>query len=206
MVPVYLYVPNLIGYARIGMAAAAYWYASTQPVLFLILYSLSFVLDAADGMAARALNQCSRFGAILDMITDRAATCGFLAILCSILGPQTAIPAGGLIALDIMSHMVRMYSSLALGDESHKSHVSPFPWLNLYYGNRHVMGITCVGQEFLYLALYAWHFWPHSEELKYATYALAPLFFMKQWANVEQLIDGMIRIADDDTAKRGKRS
>lgn len=204
MVPICLFVPNLIGYARIVLCALAYWYAATDPVLFLVLYTLSFVLDAADGMAARALNQCSRFGAILDMITDRAATSGFLAILCSILGPHTAVPAGALIALDIMSHMVRMYSSLALGDDSHKSHVSPFPWLNLYYGNRKVMGATCVGQEFLYLALYAWHFWPNEDALKWATYGLAPLFFMKQWANVEQLLDGMMRISADDAAKRDK--
>jgi len=35
---------------------------------------LSGLLDAVDGHAARMLNQSSKFGAMLDMLTDRCAT------------------------------------------------------------------------------------------------------------------------------------
>jgi CDP-diacylglycerol--inositol 3-phosphatidyltransferase len=35
---------------------------------------LSGLLDAVDGHAARLLNQSSKFGAMLDMLTDRCAT------------------------------------------------------------------------------------------------------------------------------------
>ena len=43
----------------------------TYPWLAALAYFMSVVLDELDGMAARALNQCTKFGAILDVITDR---------------------------------------------------------------------------------------------------------------------------------------
>lgn len=39
-----------------------------------LLSKLSGLLDAVDGHAARMLNQSSKFGAMLDMLTDRCAT------------------------------------------------------------------------------------------------------------------------------------
>ena len=57
---VLLYVPNLIGYARLLLIAAAFHipglYAE-KPSAFLGLYALSAVLDGVDGLAARRLNQ-----------------------------------------------------------------------------------------------------------------------------------------------------
>ena len=47
----------------------------------LLLYLLSFVGDLFDGMAARAYDQCSTFGAVLDMLTDRVTTAGMLVML-----------------------------------------------------------------------------------------------------------------------------
>ena len=38
-------------------------------------------MDIADGMAARAFNQCSRYGAALDMICDRASNATMYMIL-----------------------------------------------------------------------------------------------------------------------------
>ena len=42
-----------------------------HPKACTLLYGVSCLLDAVDGMAARALNQTSKFGAVLDMVTDR---------------------------------------------------------------------------------------------------------------------------------------
>ena len=60
---VFLFVPNLIGYLRVVLAIAAFYYIR-QPLLFLPLYAGSCLLDALDGTAARALGQgkslCSR--------------------------------------------------------------------------------------------------------------------------------------------------
>ena len=42
--------------------------------MYIFLFQLSGLLDAVDGHAARLLNQSSKFGAMLDMLTDRCAT------------------------------------------------------------------------------------------------------------------------------------
>lgn len=68
---IYLFIPNLIGYTRIILAAASLTYMSTHPKFCTLTYLISCLLDAVDGMAARALGQTSKLGAILDMVTDR---------------------------------------------------------------------------------------------------------------------------------------
>ena len=70
---VFLFVPNLIGYLRVVTAAASLYYMPIHPKACLLLYFVSCILDAVDGQAARALNQTSKFGAVLDMVTDRLA-------------------------------------------------------------------------------------------------------------------------------------
>jgi phosphatidylglycerophosphate synthase len=42
-----------------------------HPIYCTITYCVSCLLDAVDGYAARALNQTSKFGAVLDMVIDR---------------------------------------------------------------------------------------------------------------------------------------
>lgn len=61
----------LIGYSRIILAALALHYMSYHPKYCTVLYCISCLLDAFDGHAARALGQSSKFGAVLDMVTDR---------------------------------------------------------------------------------------------------------------------------------------
>ena len=121
MVPVALYVPNLIGYTRIALGLAAFSYArdAAQWQWFFGLYFLSYALDAVDGVAARALQQTSRLGALLDMVTDRAATAGLLALLAA-LYPAHAFTFTTLLMLDIVSHWAQMCASLSVGARSHK--------------------------------------------------------------------------------------
>jgi len=69
--PIYLYVPNLIGYARILANIVAFGECFANKKLFTALYFVSFVCDELDGRFARMLNQASTFGAVLDMVTDR---------------------------------------------------------------------------------------------------------------------------------------
>ena len=80
--PIYFYVPNLIGYARVLLAFVGYGAALSDYRITVVSYLLSQLLDAADGYAARKLGQSSTFGAVLDMVTDRAST----TCLCIILG------------------------------------------------------------------------------------------------------------------------
>lgn len=44
---------------------------SYHPKYCTLAYVISCLLDAVDGQVARALGQTSKFGAVLDMVTDR---------------------------------------------------------------------------------------------------------------------------------------
>lgn len=102
------------------------------------LYSVSCLLDALDGYAARYFEQSTRFGAVLDMVTDRCTTACLLVFLGSAF-PRWAIIFQGLISLDLASHYVHMYATLAMGgsDTSHKAVDKSRSWiLNLYYTNK----------------------------------------------------------------------
>ena len=48
-----------------------------HPKVCTVLYFVSCILDAVDGQAARALGQTSKFGAVLDMVTDRSVNLPF---------------------------------------------------------------------------------------------------------------------------------
>ncbi|PTB79170.1 CDP-diacylglycerol--inositol 3-phosphatidyltransferase [Trichoderma longibrachiatum ATCC 18648] len=71
---IFLFWPNIIGYCRIVLAIASLYYMPLHPRTCTLLYSISCLLDALDGYAARAFNQSTRFGAVLDMVTDRCTT------------------------------------------------------------------------------------------------------------------------------------
>ena len=103
-----------------------------------LLYSISCLLDALDGVAARRFNQSTRFGAVLDMVTDRCTTSCLLVFLSSAF-PRWALLFQGLISLDFASHYMHMYATLAMGEEgqSHKRiDKSRSRLLYLYYNNR----------------------------------------------------------------------
>ena len=74
-----------------------------------VAYFVSCMLDAVDGHVARMLGQSSRFGAVLDMVTDRCTTSCLLCFLSSAY-PPWALLFQGLIALDFASHYMHMYS------------------------------------------------------------------------------------------------
>jgi CDP-diacylglycerol--inositol 3-phosphatidyltransferase len=103
-----------------------------------VLYSISCLLDALDGYAARVFEQSTRFGAVLDMVTDRCTTSCLLVFLSSAF-PRWAILFQGLIALDFSSHYMHMYATLVVAgpDSSHKNIDKSQSWLlNLYYTNK----------------------------------------------------------------------
>ena len=74
-------------------------------------FQLSGLLDAVDGHAARLLNQSSKFGAMLDMLTDRCATMCLLATLC-IFYPSAAILFQISMTIDISCHWIHMHTTL----------------------------------------------------------------------------------------------
>lgn len=127
-----------IGYLRIVLAILSLYYMPLHPRTCSILYSISCLLDALDGYAARYYEQSTRFGAVLDMVTDRCTTSCLLVFLSSAF-PRWAIVFQGLISLDFASHYIHMYTTLVMGgaDQSHKSVDKNRSWiLNLYYTNK----------------------------------------------------------------------
>ncbi|KAI1632322.1 CDP-diacylglycerol-inositol 3-phosphatidyltransferase-like protein PIS [Biscogniauxia mediterranea] len=153
---VFLFWPNIIGYSRIVLAIASLYYMPLHPRTCSLLYSISCLLDALDGYAARYFNQSTRFGAVLDMVTDRCTTSCLLVFLSSAF-PRWAIVFQGLITLDFSSHYMHMYATLAMGgsEESHKNVDKSRSWLlNLYYTNKTVLFVCCALNEVFFIALY----------------------------------------------------
>lgn len=127
-----------IGYVRIVLAISSLYYMPLHPRTCSLLYSISCLLDALDGYAARYYEQSTRFGAVLDMVTDRCTTSCLLVFLSSAF-PRWAIIFQSLISLDFASHYIHMYTTLVMGgaDQSHKSvDKDRSTVLNLYYTNR----------------------------------------------------------------------
>lgn len=98
---------TILGYARVVLAGASLYYMSYHPHYCTILYSISCLLDALDGYAARKYNQSTKFGAVLDMVTDRCTTSCLLCFLSSAY-PKWAILFQSLISLDLASHYMHM--------------------------------------------------------------------------------------------------
>jgi len=158
---VFLFIPNLIGYTRVILAGLSLHFMSYHPKYCTLAYVISCLLDAVDGQAARALGQTSKFGAVLDMVTDRCTTSCLLCYLSSVY-PDYAILFQFLIALDFSSHYMHMYSSLVTGSTSHKlvtSDVSRILWL--YYNDSRTLFFICAGNELFFVALYLMK-WVHT--------------------------------------------
>jgi CDP-diacylglycerol--inositol 3-phosphatidyltransferase len=134
---IFLFIPNLIGYSRVFLALISLYYMPLHPRTCTLLYSISCLLDALDGYAARAYEQSTKFGAVLDMVTDRCTTTCLLVFLAQAF-PRFSIVFQGLISLDLASHYMHMYATLSMGgsDQSHKNVDESKGWLmKQYYSN-----------------------------------------------------------------------
>jgi CDP-diacylglycerol--inositol 3-phosphatidyltransferase len=202
-------LPNLIGYTRIILAFMACTRMHTNPNQCMFLYALSCLLDAFDGYAARLLNQCTRLGAVLDMVTDRFTTACLLVMLAHLYSRYMVI-FQLLTSLDLASHYIRMYSALILGATSHKTIDRQRNWLlRHYYGSRTMLFLMCAGNEVFFMCLYMWHSHVKSSRsftlgswaqlliirlfqwdlLSWLTCLSFPVCFLKQWINLVQFLD-----------------
>ncbi|KAK0285178.1 phosphatidylinositol synthase 1 (CDP-alcohol phosphatidyltransferase1) [Friedmanniomyces endolithicus] len=153
---IFLFVPNLIGYARIILCIASLYFMPLHPRRCSFLYSISCLMDALDGIAARQFQQSTKFGAVLDMVTDRCTTTCLLVFL-STAKPAYSMIFQGLISLDLASHYMHMYATLSMGGkgESHKNVSAERSWImNKYYTNKIVLFTFCALNELFFIALY----------------------------------------------------
>ena len=196
---VLLYYANIMDYFRVIAAMYAFYISKTDPICFIICYFISFILDAFDGMAARAAHQTSKLGATLDMVTDRISTAGLLAVLSGFY-PEYSTVFVYLIMLDVGSHWLQTHSGFLVNvkNDNHKNLGEKFFLLKLYYTNRNVLGIVCLGAEVFLLLLYFNHFYPKFMEnqlFAYFFYANFVIYVFKQIISVIQIFGASSRIA-----------
>ncbi|EKE40561.1 hypothetical protein ENUP19_0083G0078 [Entamoeba nuttalli] len=162
MTSIFLYYANICDYVRIGVLMIAVFFVFKAPITFIICYIISALCDAVDGNLARAFNQCSRLGAVLDMITDRAGTTILITAL-AVLYPTYAPICCLITFIDICSHWTHMYTSLIKGGESHK--ICSNPILHWYY-TRSVLFTLCLCNEATFVMWYI-RFFAQTNEYKW---------------------------------------
>ncbi|KAH3687236.1 hypothetical protein WICPIJ_001793 [Wickerhamomyces pijperi] len=203
---IFNYIPNYIGYSRVITALISFYLMDSHPLSCIAMYSISCLLDALDGTAARAYNQTSQFGAVLDMVTDRCTTSSLICFLC-VLYPSWALVFQILISLDLSSHYMHMYATLISGGKSHKSIDKKESWLlNLYYTDRKVLFTMCFFNELFYVALYLYYFDLLNLNLFGFEVSAAgavglislPFYLFKQSTNVIQLVRAAVILAEHD--------
>ncbi|TKR60341.1 hypothetical protein L596_027599 [Steinernema carpocapsae] len=153
---VFLFYPNLVGYARIVLAIVAFSAMVENPLRASFCYFLSAALDAIDGHLARMYNQGSRFGAMLDQLTDRCAFMALLMALCHFY-PRWMFWLQMTAVIDIASHWLHLHATDLTRKNTHKS--SNNPVLNLYYTSRSFLFFMCFGNEAFFGLLYINAFW-----------------------------------------------
>ncbi|KAK9753163.1 CDP-alcohol phosphatidyltransferase [Popillia japonica] len=185
---IFLFYPNIIGFARVILAIISFYYMSTNYILSSVCYITSALLDAVDGIAARHFNQSTKFGAILDQLTDRVGTmclCAVLAhfypnymffflismgidVACHWIYLHTSLLQGKALAyvsfITNLNHILLKYfrfRSLLQGKASHKFvDLSSNPIMHHYYSNRNFLFFMCMGNEMFYCTLYLLYFTP----------------------------------------------
>jgi len=154
-------------------------------------------MDAVDGVAARYFDQCSQFGQLLDMLTDRMGTL-VLYIVISQQDPQVWGICAFLVVLDIVSHWCQMFVSLTEGKKTHKG--SSNAWLDFYYNGPYVLLIACVGNEAFIMAYYmlGTQQYQSSQFCLYVALISVPIFIYKQVMNVVQLAHNSNKLVQID--------
>ncbi|GLH14320.1 hypothetical protein R5R35_007179 [Gryllus longicercus] len=155
---IFLFVPNLIGYARVVLALISFYYMPHNHIIASWCYIISGLLDAVDGHAARYFNQSTKFGAILDQLTDRCGTMCLLVTL-SYFYPKYMFWFQMSMSIDVACHWIYLHSSLLQGKTSHKFiDMSENPIMRIYYTSRPVLFFMCAGNEAFYASLYLLYF------------------------------------------------
>ncbi|CAC9887819.1 unnamed protein product, partial [Aureobasidium pullulans] len=215
---VFLFVPNLI--------VVSLYFMPVHPRRCSAIYVVSCLLDALDGWAARRFNQGTKFGAVLDMVTDRCTTTCLLVFLATAM-PKWAMLFQLLISLDLASHYMHMYATLSMGGsgQSHKQVDAKRSWLlHLYYTNKIVLFTLCAMNELFFVALYLLAFTEQESHvsgdrmktviqsepwsagaMEIARLSVLPML-IKQYINVQQLIVASQWLAEGDAAERARQS
>ncbi|KOB69978.1 Phosphatidylinositol synthase, partial [Operophtera brumata] len=146
---IFLFVPNLIGFGRVILAIISFYFMPTHCTLACTCYITSALLDAFDG---------TKFGAMLDQLTDRSGTACLMVTLATFY-PQWTFWLQLSLAIDITCHWLYLHTVTLQGKTSHKFiDMSENPIMHVYYTNKTVLFFMCAGNEAFYAALYVMNF------------------------------------------------
>jgi len=194
---VFFYRANIVDYIRLILLVAAF-VCHNNPYLFFILYALSQIMDILDGKLARKFNECSSFGAVLDMVLDRSSD-SMMFVMLGMMYPKYNVVFGFLALLDLCSHWTHMYASV-LEHHHHKECTNPI--LKFYY-KQYILAFLCAGNEGCWMSLYLLH---HAKEMFHGAdliakglfYFCVPLAAFKQFVSIVQWYNACEQIADYD--------
>lgn len=170
--PVALYIPNVMGYARIILSFIGLYLSSSRPVAAIWTWLFSASLDLFDGIVARALNQASSLGILIDIIADNILRCSvWIAACLSRNDPLTSIVACLLISVEWTTMLATQLSA----DNRHwKQDRQEDPWLvQMCFRNnfRNSMGIVVI------YGLFSAGMWTYGEQYQ-VFHDSIPLFEM----------------------------
>ena len=155
---IFLFIPIIIGYGRIGLALLSLWFMPTNHIAASLCYILSGLLDAVNGSAARVFDQSTKFGAMLDLITIRCTQMCMLATLCTFY-PQWMFLFQLSMTIDISCHWIYLYTCVLQGSASHGlEDPSGNPIMRQYWTSQPTLFAMRAGNELFYASLYFLHF------------------------------------------------
>ncbi|KAI6237601.1 hypothetical protein M3Y95_00282500 [Aphelenchoides besseyi] len=203
---VYLFYPNLLGYGRIVLGLMSCAFMLHNPWLAAIFYFLSAFLDAFDGHLARTFSQGTRFGAMLDQLTDRLVFMALLMVLGH-LYPRGMFFFQLIAIIDIASHWLHMHAGDITGKSTHKS--SDNKILHFYYTSRPFLFFMCFGNEAFFGLLYINAFWTERSTVATVFMILALIIFfimaiVKSIISLVHLVEATQTVVEFDVNERIK--
>ncbi|XP_011555826.1 CDP-diacylglycerol--inositol 3-phosphatidyltransferase [Plutella xylostella] len=207
---VFLFVPNIIGFGRVILAIISFYFMPTHCNIAVTCYITSALLDAFDGHAARYFNQSTKFGAMLDQLTDRAGTAGLMMTLATFY-PQYTFWFQLSMAIDITCHWLYLHTTILQGKKSHKFiDMSENPIMSVYYTNKTVLFFMCAGNEAFYAALYMLYFYPTTPAIlgislyKLIMWVSLPVAVVKAGLSVLHGVVASLNLATIDVKERAE--
>nr|XP_039262932.1 CDP-diacylglycerol--inositol 3-phosphatidyltransferase-like [Styela clava] len=209
---VMLFAPNLVSYARIIVTFTAFYFIKTNYIIAFFCLILSIFLDEVDGRVARFLNQCTRFGEAVDMISDRViSACVYVALVNFY--PEYTTWFQMNLAIDVAGHWMHFHVS-HIGENSHKNiDIKGNFLLRLYYTSPLIFFVLSIGHEVVFALLYLLHF-THGAMIDVAGFNIGlidilfyigiPIIFTKSILNLVHLSDASQRLAAIDAKERSK--
>ncbi|XP_074636565.1 CDP-diacylglycerol--inositol 3-phosphatidyltransferase-like [Acropora palmata] len=159
---VHLFVPNLIGYARVVLNLSSFYVMQQKPYVTVALnFSGGFLLDIVDGNIARYLDQCSRFGDLLDILVDRCGRIGMMMGL-SVLYPQHLFAFQLLVCLEIAGCWSNHYRCMLTSNPTEilQKSRSTDPWILRIFFQEPICSLVICGQDTCVAMCYLLYFSP----------------------------------------------